>query len=64
MWRCPTDEEFGLGGEAVNKSKTFTSPIEPLITRYLAVKRASGRRAVQMAYRWTSRVCHCSERQE
>lgn len=28
----------------------FTSPIGPLITRYLAIKRASGRRAVAMAY--------------
>ena len=29
---------------------TFTSPIAPLITRYLAVKRALGRRAVSLAY--------------
>jgi integrase/recombinase XerD len=29
---------------------TFTSPIGPLITRYLAMKRALGRRAVSMAY--------------
>lgn len=29
---------------------TFTSPIGPLIIRYLAMKRASGRRAVSMAY--------------
>jgi len=30
--------------------ETFLSPIGPLITRYLAVKRALGRRAVTMAY--------------
>jgi hypothetical protein len=28
----------------------FTSPIGPLITRYLAMKRALGRSAVTMAY--------------
>jgi integrase/recombinase XerD len=32
------------------KDLAFTSPIGPLITRYLARKRASGRRAVSMAY--------------
>lgn len=30
--------------------ETFTSPIGPIITRYLAMKRALGRRAVTMAY--------------
>jgi integrase/recombinase XerD len=34
----------------VKEPATFTSPIGPLITRYLAMKRASGRRAVAMAY--------------
>ncbi len=34
----------------MNESTTYTSPIGPLITRYLAMKRASGRRAVDMAY--------------
>jgi hypothetical protein len=29
---------------------TFTSRIAPLITRYLAVKRSLGRRAVSLAY--------------
>jgi hypothetical protein len=30
--------------------ETFLSPIGPLITRYLATKRALGRRAITMAY--------------
>jgi integrase/recombinase XerD len=34
----------------VKQADTFTSPIAPLITRYLAVKRALGRRAVSLAY--------------
>jgi len=32
------------------KEPAFTSPIGPLITRYLAMKRALGRSAVTMAY--------------
>ena len=34
----------------MKQPETFTSPIGPLITRYLAVKRALGRHAVSMAY--------------
>ena len=34
----------------MNQPDTFTSPIAPLITRYLAVKRALGRRAVATAH--------------
>jgi site-specific recombinase XerD len=34
----------------MKQPETFTSPIGPLITRYLALKRALGRRAVSMAY--------------
>ena len=34
----------------MNESTTFTSAIGPLITRYLAMKRASGRRTVYLAY--------------
>jgi integrase/recombinase XerD len=34
----------------VKELEIFTSPIGPLITRYLAMKRASGRRAVGLAY--------------
>jgi integrase len=34
----------------MRETETFTSPVGPTITRYLAVKRALGRRAVAMAY--------------
>lgn len=34
----------------MNEPQTFTSPIGPLIARYLAVKRALGRRAVALTY--------------
>jgi site-specific recombinase XerD len=34
----------------MNEPETFTSPIGPLIARYLAVKRALGRRAVALTY--------------
>ena len=34
----------------MKESEVFTSSIGPLIIRYLAVKRALGRRAVTMAY--------------
>ena len=45
---------------------TFTSPIASLITRYLAVKRALGRRAISMAYtlRYLDRFlvsCHATD---
>jgi integrase/recombinase XerD len=50
----------------VKESAKFTSPIGPLITRYLAMKRALGRRAVQMAYifQYLDRFlvsCHASD---
>jgi integrase len=50
----------------VKESATFTSSIGPLITRYLAMKRASGRRAVQMTYifQYLDRFlvsCHASD---
>jgi integrase/recombinase XerD len=46
--------------------ETFTSPIGPLLTRYLALKRALGRRAVSMAYilRYLDRFlvsCHAAD---
>ena len=34
----------------MNEPVPFTSPIAPLITRYLAMKRALGRSAVTLAY--------------
>ena len=44
------DEGLLLGGAPMKRLDTFTSPIGPSITRYLAMKRALGRSAVQMAY--------------
>src|SRR4051812_9445492 len=54
------------GGEAVKEPATFTSSIGPLITRYLAMKRALGRRSVQTAYvfQYLDRFlvsCHASD---
>ncbi len=50
----------------MKQPETFTSPIGPLMTRYLALKRALGRRAVSTAYilRYLDRflvLCHAAD---